>query len=785
MPPKVDPKAAAAVAATSSGTFHVELTVTIQAPKSDDFVPLDSIHIRVVSNWLECLTTEPVLGGSPTWTIKSYVLDGVDRCADSSAPLGVVTAIDPGGILTAQWAKSFELDMKSRDRLELFNADPGLYAFIMSRVSTHGSAEDSSPRGKSSRSAKLPLRILPFSSSLLLATTENIVPVSVAYLDCSSFQLKGDSLSTRSQTTRGVSLSLKATQAESLLPRDEAVSLDPFVLDLHSLGDYPIQSGETQPKALDPVYLFGVIKVNDTISRKIFARPSMPPAAPHTDVLSTELGKSSSTDELDESADDLEASLTAVAAEARDVVLRDVPIDFRSCLVPGLGDRKLFKELLSNTTYSLEIHHEDLFNRVLSPKDLAAYNELVVAGAGVAPASSAKGAPPASSSSSTTLPQGPIHESDLFLIACMWRALESGGKVLPHGLVKFRLEQLLSSAEDLLVEFARTRGRDSGENTVVVQDDILGEVRLEKPSKPEKWCRPSDISLRSALSRALEEETRGSLLRRKGKEKPRHEKFLSNTTRVIITAELHRMLKHPVETPSVLSERVKKVVSNADGAFKLTTTLTGPAQTMSLSQTLRSTFNTLSEKDSAKPPRDLAKPETVSIMVRERIEVCPYTRMVFVFKYTDDETLSAINAAVSAVNLVALPDIQGSLRSYIFSKEEVLSVNSGVLDVVCGFTVIDDDVRIVVIEGLAGPDKAMQEIFLDIPRLQPNNKSLKILCNPEVLFPKRLYTEFGPEIKRIRIRDKISKLARSPEIYNRKQVDAVCFEAIGFHSFSI
>jgi hypothetical protein len=68
--------------------------------------------------------------------------------------------------------------------------------------------------------------------------------------------------------------------------------------------------------------------------------------------------------------------------------------------------------------------------------------------------------------------------------------------------------------------------------------------------------------------------------------------------------------------------------------------------------------------------------------------------------------------------------------------------------VVTGFTIIDDDVRIVVVEGLAGPGQGMQSIFVDVPRIQEDNKNLKILCNPEVLFPERLYAEFGPDIKR-------------------------------------
>ncbi len=67
---------------------------------------------------------------------------------------------------------------------------------------------------------------------------------------------------------------------------------------------------------------------------------------------------------------------------------------------------------------------------------------------------------------------------------------------------------------------------------------------------------------------------------------------------------------------------------------------------------------------------------------------------------------------------------------------------------------------------------------LDIPRQKENDKSLTILSNPEVLFSKRLYTSFGPDLKRVRPREKLKKLAKKPEIYNRKQVDLECFEAI-------
>ncbi len=57
--------------------------------------------------------------------------------------------------------------------------------------------------------------------------------------------------------------------------------------------------------------------------------------------------------------------------------------------------------------------------------------------------------------------------------------------------------------------------------------------------------------------------------------------------------------------------------------------------------------------------------------LRARLAVTPFTRMVVVFKYLDDDTLFAIDRAVNRVNTKALPDIQGSIRSYSLTAAEV------------------------------------------------------------------------------------------------------------------
>ena len=57
--------------------------------------------------------------------------------------------------------------------------------------------------------------------------------------------------------------------------------------------------------------------------------------------------------------------------------------------------------------------------------------------------------------------------------------------------------------------------------------------------------------------------------------------------------------------------------------------------------------------------------------------------------------------------------------------------------------IIDEETRFVVLEGLAGPGLGMQSVYMEIPRMKENDKSFKMLCNPEVLFSDRLYPSFG------------------------------------------
>lgn len=79
--------------------------------------------------------------------------------------------------------------------------------------------------------------------------------------------------------------------------------------------------------------------------------------------------------------------------------------------------------------------------------------------------------------------------------------------------------------------------------------------------------------------------------------------------------------------------------------------------------------------------------------------------------------------------------------------------SSRTLDYLSGFEVLDNDIRVVVLEGLsAGAMKLLGDKMI---REAPNTEVLKILKNPDVLFKERMYTDFNVDIKRIRLRENL------------------------------
>ena len=162
-----------------------------------------------------------------------------------------------------------------------------------------------------------------------------------------------------------------------------------------------------------------------------------------------------------------------------------VKLGLKVCFLPGLSDLKHFKELLSSTTHVLELHSEDVCKRAFHSRNVAEFNTLLnsisdnpppsppksssvkAKGKGLSPAPTAPAAVQIPVAGTTF---GRITPIDTFLLDAISKAMNSSRSLRPHGAVRFRLGQLLSSTNDKLTKFGRKRhGRKEGDDVIVVE----------------------------------------------------------------------------------------------------------------------------------------------------------------------------------------------------------------------------------------------------------------------------------------------------------------------------
>ena len=215
-------------------------------------------------------------------------------------------------------------------------------------------------------------------------------------------------------------------------------------------------------------------------------------------------------------------------------------------------------------------------------------------------------------------------------------------------------------------------------------------------------------------------------------------------------------------------ERLVRKTGNylADGEMDIWAgiTRTRSSSTIGISCSLARPLRTLEEGDSQRtgPP--------------DPVIYRPFTRAVYTFEYHAVKQLQTLNRAIDRVNETTLRETMiGSLMSYQFSEEEVERANNAELNVICGFMVIDDDCRMVFVEGTV---EGMESVLNECKRHHRNDWSCRVLSNPDVRFKERIYTDFNVDLKKIRLREPLPMLNEMPEIYNRAKVSQDCFEAL-------
>ena len=104
--------------------------------------------------------------------------------------------------------------------------------------------------------------------------------------------------------------------------------------------------------------------------------------------------------------------------------------------------------------------------------------------------------------------------------------------------------------------------------------------------------------------------------------------------------------------------------------------------------------------------------------------------------------------------------------------------NNRTLDYLGGFELMDSEMRMFIIEGLGGPGNSMEQFYRANERERPNDKKFKMLYNPEVRFKDRLYMDFQVALKKIKLRDPLTKIMGSPDIYLRSKVPEDMYDTL-------
>lgn len=181
-----------------------------------------------------------------------------------------------------------------------------------------------------------------------------------------------------------------------------------------------------------------------------------------------------------------------------------------------------------------------------------------------------------------------------------------------------------------------------------------------------------------------------------------------------------------------------------------------------------------SEAEGDQEPTTPQEPEVEEIT---DVEGPIYERAVYVMPYEgSSELLKKLYDSIEQINLEGL-NLENfrQLNTKEFNEEERANRT---LDFIGGFELMDADFRMIVIEGLGGRGHSMNKFYRMNERSQPNQKRLKLLYNPEVRFKNRMYWDLNASIKKIKLRDTLTKIMSSPDVFLRSKVPEEIYDTL-------
>ena len=138
-------------------------------------------------------------------------------------------------------------------------------------------------------------------------------------------------------------------------------------------------------------------------------------------------------------------------------------------------------------------------------------------------------------------------------------------------------------------------------------------------------------------------------------------------------------------------------------------------------------------------------------------------RFIYVTNYLDSNFMQNLKQLFEEINQTAF-NLKSVKEIYTKGLTEEEKDNNEI-DYISGFQLIDKNIRITILEGITG--KAMKKIKEGLPKTQMNNKNYMIFADSTVLFNKRLYSKFDLSLKYIKLRETLSNILQTFDIYTK------------------
>ena len=138
-------------------------------------------------------------------------------------------------------------------------------------------------------------------------------------------------------------------------------------------------------------------------------------------------------------------------------------------------------------------------------------------------------------------------------------------------------------------------------------------------------------------------------------------------------------------------------------------------------------------------------------------------RFIYITTYYDNNFMETLKHLFEEINQSAF-QLKSVKEIYTRGLTEEERDNNEI-DYISGFQIIDKTIRITILEGITG--MSMKKVKEALPKNQMNTKNITIFADSKVLFNKRIYSKFDLSLKYIKLRDNLSTILQTYDIYTK------------------